>query len=222
VRKGGLEDWWRVQWDYVREHDPAWKNKPLVVGEAGLNDDARPPSGNPHIGEYGYGVFMADYAVQAARAGSAAVAAWMLDDNSHAGFFWGLWDNRKNGLALRPWFYPWSLLARYFPKGAVTYRPAQPSGDVRILAARIPAAAPAPPDAWSFCIVNRAEAPCTLTLRVPDAPTATLKRYVYSRAESLRDADGFPVPAASAPANLGEGVTVACPADSVVILTSMP
>lgn len=222
VRKGEFEAWWRKQWDYVRAHDPAWKNKPLVVGEAGLQDDAQHPAGNPHIGEYGYGIFMADYAVQAARAGSAAVSAWMLDDNSLPGFFWGLWENRKNGMALRPWFYPWSLLARYFPKGSAIYRPPQSSGDLRILAARIPPASQAAQEAWSVCLVNRASTPCSLQLRVPGAAMATMKRYVYSPAESPRDADGLPVPTASSPADLHQGITVTCPADAVVILTTMP
>lgn len=220
VRAGGLEKWWQVHWDYVRNHDPAWTNKPLVVGEAGLNDDARHPAGNPHIGEFEYGVFMADYAVQAARAGSAAVLAWMLDDNSHPGFFWGLWDNRKTGLKLRPWFYPWSLLSRYFPTGSVIYGPKQESGDVRILAAHIPAGC-GRPDAWSFCIVNRAKTPCSPMISVPEAPKMVLKRYVYSETEATKDTDGFPVPIEAISVDLAAGANIPCPAKSVVILTGL-
>ena len=69
VRSGGLEDYWREQWHYAREHDPKATGKPCIVGEAGMNDDAQHPRGSGHIEEYGYGVFMADYAVQAARVG---------------------------------------------------------------------------------------------------------------------------------------------------------
>ena len=220
VRHGALEPWWRGHWNYVRDHDPAAAGKPLMVGEAGLSDDSEPPRGNRQIGDYAYGVFMADYAVQAARAGSAAVSAWMLDDTSLDGFFWGLWDNKKNGFALRPWFYPWSLLARYFPTGALTYAPPQTSGDLRVLAARIPSGRPATPDGWSVCLVNRADNPCQVALTLPAAPTLTLKRYVYSQADSPHDADGLPVPSASMV--LGSGAAVSCPANSVVILTSLP
>jgi hypothetical protein len=48
--------------------EPAFKKR-LILGEAGMNDDAQYPAGNLHIGVYGYGEFMADCAVQAARAG---------------------------------------------------------------------------------------------------------------------------------------------------------
>jgi len=222
VRTGELETYWRTHWDYALEHDPAAKGKPFIVGEAGMHDDAQHPTGNPHIGEYGYGVFMADYAVQAARAGSAAVSAWMLDDNSHKGFFWGLWGNKENGMKLRPWFYPWSLLSRYFPMGSVIYRAAQTSADLRILAARIPAHGRQGGDAWTFCLVNRAEITANVTLRVPGAPALELQRYVYSEKEAPADADGFPTPVATERGVLAKGIAVPCPGNSAVFLTSLP
>ena len=45
---------------------------------------------------------MADYAAQAANAGSATVSAWMLDDNSHQDFTWGLWSDKAHGHATAP------------------------------------------------------------------------------------------------------------------------
>jgi hypothetical protein len=217
VRAGELEAYLRAHWDYARQHDPNGKQKPCIVGEAGMNDDAKHPFGNPHIGEYAYGVFMADYAVQAARAGSAAVSTWMLDDNGHKDFFWGLWDNKANGMKLRAWFYAWSLLTRFFPANSILYRPPQVSNDVRVLAARIPRKAGA--QGWTFCIVNRAREPLAVTLRVPDGPAGEVHRYVYSEREAPADADGFPTPAASQSVDWAKGLPVACPGNAVMVCT---
>lgn len=220
VLAGELETYFRAHWDYVLEHDPNSKQKPCIVGEAGMNEDAQHPAGNPHIGEYGYGVFMADYAVQLARAGSAAVSAWMLDDNSHPGFYWGLWSNKPEGLKLRPWFYVWSLLTRYFPPGSAIYRVEQPSSHVRILVARTPTHAANPKNGWTFCVVNRADESLTLTLRVPDGPILDVARFVYCQNQAKADADGFPLPVEIATAELSRGLAVACPGEAVVFYTT--
>jgi len=100
VRPGELETYFRRLWDYAHAHDLRGAQKPCIVGEAGMGDDAQYPHSSPHINAFEYGLFMADYAVQAANAGSAgsagsaAVLAWMLDDNSHQDFHWGLWSSK--------------------------------------------------------------------------------------------------------------------------------
>jgi len=210
VRAGGLEDYWRDHWRYARENDPNGAAKPCIVGEAGMNDDAQHPAGSGHIEEYDYGVFMADYAVQAARAGSAAVSAWMLDDNCHPGFFWGLWTNKAKGMSLRPWFFPWSLLSRYVPRGAAIHAPNQPE-DIRIMAAEADGK-------WTIVLVNRRDDAAEVVLRVADA---VYKQFVYDEGATKTDAEGFPMPAAEvSPAANGE-LAVVLPGDSVVFLTSM-
>jgi len=214
VKSGGLEDYWRAHWDYAREHDPNGATKPRIVGEAGMNDDAKHPSGSGHIDEFGYGVFMADYAVQAARAGSAAVSAWMLDDNSHPGFFWGLWTNKAEGMRLRPWFFPWALLCRYIPAGSVTYAPDQPDG-VRILAAQAEAG-------WTVCLVNRRDAAVEVPLGLPVAEGTVFRGYTYAEDAAKTDAQGFPLPDGELKASARGGLDVTVPAEAVVLVTSMP
>jgi len=214
VRPGQLEGYFRAQWDYALAHDPQAKGKPFVVGEAGMADGMVAAHANTNIAKYEYGVFMADYAVQAARAGTSAVSAWMLDDSSHDGFSWGLWPGKAGGFKPRPWFYTWSLLTRYVPKGATILRPTQPSPDLRVLAARIAQAH------WTFCLVNRGDKPLTAMLRLPDGPTLKLKRFVYSPESAAADKDGFPTPVDVISADLAKGIEVTCPANGVVILTS--
>ena len=221
VRPGKLFDYFKKSWDYARQRDPKAGSKPFVVGEAGLNDDAQHPQGNRNIDKVYYGVFMADYAVQAANAGSAAIMAWMLDDNSHSGFFWGMWTNKEKGLKLRPWFYTWALLGRCFPPNSRMARTKPVSKDVRVLAACNVDEKSSAKQAWSFCLVNRADAPRTIRLLVKDAPRMGMSRYVYSRTSRKTDKKGFPAPLDRRVYDLNSGAVILCEPESVVILTSM-
>ena len=215
VRNGDLYPFFRTAWSYARENDPRAKDKPCIVGEAGMWDGSRPPSYNDNIDKVWYGVFMADYAAQAANAGSAAVSAWMLDDNSHQDFTWGLWTNKASGMKLRPWFQVWGLLCRSFPPGSIIYRAPQPSRSLRVLAARLPGGG------WSLCAVNRADESATLTLSVPSAGVASLRRYLYAEDSLAADGDGFPLPLDTAEYDLGKGVSITVPPSGVVLLTSV-
>lgn len=215
VRPGGLETFFADHWNYAREHDPAAGQKRFFVGEAGLNDGALHPAINLNMDSVYYGLFMADYAVQALRAGSHAVSAWMLDDNCHQGFNWGMWSNAASGMRLRPWFYTWSLLSRYCPPGATVYAPSQPSEDVRLLAVEHPERG------WTFCAVNRGDAAAYPVLQAEAAGTQRVKRYVYSDLTRPCDEKGFPVPVADEEADFAQAVRVECPARAMVLLTSM-
>jgi len=219
VLSGKLEDVWRGLWDYAAANDPAAKDKPFVVGEAGMRDGMSTGK-NANIGAYRYGMFMADYAVQALRGKTGSVVAWMLDDNSHKDFAWGAWSNSDEGLEIRPWFYPWALLCRYLPPGSTVYRPADKTvlraAQIRALAAR------SPQGEWTFCVVNRERVlPANVLFRVPDGPKAELKRYVYSETQRPADERGLPVPVATETVALAEGIAIECPPDSVVLVTSV-
>ena len=212
VRSGKLEEFWRTMWAYARDRDPDAAGKPCIVGEAGLGDDAQHPYGSPHIDEFAYGVFMADYAIQAARAGSAAVFAWMLDDNSHPGFFWGMWASLQDGLRLRPWFYPWALLSRLFPSGCSTYRVPEESPDLRLLVAKHKYT-------WSVCAVNRGDVELARTFDFTgSAHPAEVTLYRYCEGSSPVNAEGFPV-SSGCEIVASNAVHLVCPPRSVTFLT---
>src|SRR5947209_1045362 len=124
------------------------------------------------------------YGIQAARAGSHAILAWMLDDNSFTPSDWGMWSNHRAGMVLRPWFYTWSLFTRYVPPGSTVYRPPQPSRDLRILASRSPLGE------WTFYVVNRGDSAAHLLVRAQDSVAREFRIYEYSRVSSVGDADG--------------------------------
>ncbi len=214
VRNGNLYPFFRTLWDGARQNDPHAKGKPLIVGEAGMWDGSHPPATNDNIDKVWYGTFMADYATQAANAGSTAVSAWMLNDDAHQGFKCSLWTSKATGMKLRPWFQPWGLLCRSFPPGSTIYRVPQPSRSVRLLAARLPHGG------WSFCGVNRADEAAALTITVPNTGAVSLRRYLYAEGQLAADSDGFPVPVDTSQYDLSRGAAIGIPPAGVTVLTS--
>jgi hypothetical protein len=219
VEPGGFEQYLLSRYKYILS-DKLLRGNAFIIAEAGMNDDAKHPVGNPHIDEYGYGMFMADYAIQAVRAGSSAVLAWMLDDNSLRSFYWGMWGNKNRRFELRPWFYPWALLSRYFPTDSVLYCVQQPPS-LRILVARIPSSNNAVGDDWTFCMINRDSVPRTINLKVTEGGLKNVKRFVYSQEASAKDSKGFPLPTSKERVNLKSGLNVVCPANSMLMVTSL-
>ena len=214
VAPGKLREYFARQWQYARQNDPAAKGKIFIVGEAGMNDYAKHPVSNAKIDTHYYGEFMADYAIQAAQAGSHAVCIWHLDDNSHQDFEWGLWSNKAQGMKLRPCFFPWALLARYVPVGATIYDVPDPVPSLRVLAAK-------KGSDWTLCVVNRGGEPTHAALSVPGNGTVAARRYVYAPEGHLTDEKGFPAPVAEITLNLAREVVIDCPGHAIVMLTSM-
>lgn len=229
VRRGRVYDYYREMWKYALDKDPRAANKPLIVAESGVTGAGASSSQNPLTADYDYGVWMADYAVQAANAGSWAVLSWMLDDNSHTGFTWGMWKSKKEGLALKPWFYTWSLLSRTVPPGSKLFRIAATNPNLRILAAQLPATPVETRGAsrrkpaelgWSFCVVNRGQNVATIKLKVPGAKAAAMSRFLYSRTASATSRDGLPIPVSETRVNMTQGLEITCPPDAVVFVTA--
>ncbi len=195
------------------------QHPPVYISEMGVsNPDYKP---DPPIASYAYGLDMFDYAVQVLRSGAAGAMAWCLD-GFDSGKNCGMWNISGNdgGTALRPWFYAWSLLCRYFPPGATIYAMPEPAG-VRIAAARIPAGTG--PSGWTFAIVNRTSNAETLTLAMPGWRGGTFSEYAYTSSGRSVTATGFPVPSrkiSSASGKPGSDLSVTVPPDSAVLLTT--
>ena len=82
--------------------------------------------------DYMYGTDMADAVFQTINAGFSGCVAWMLDDAMHfkepgklkIWGFWNIFGDERYGAEqekVRPWFYAWSLLCSYLPKGTDFY-----------------------------------------------------------------------------------------------------
>jgi hypothetical protein len=181
------------------------------------------PTGAAHNGwnrDWHYGLFMAEFAVQAVQSGTWGLSAWMLDDNSHVNFDWGLWANKTENFALKPWFYPWSLLCRSFPPGSTFVLMDPPIPGLQMIGAKLPTKASSKGgDLWSFCIVNSEKDAAELRLRIPEGATTEMVRYLYGEHNASSDKNGFPTPIEKFEAHFASGVPVTCPPESVTILT---
>jgi hypothetical protein len=211
---GGFESNLNSIWNSVISSDPRQSGKPFMIGEAGMADGMS-QSSNTNIGTFNYGLWMADYGIQAARGKIGSVMIWSLDDNGVSGQDWGLWRSKANGYALYPWWYTWSLLSRFVPTGSTIYAPANPSSSIRVMGVRTTSGE------WTFVAVNRGSSSIDLNFIASDSTQQTFSRYLYSSSSQLTDGNGFPVASATVQGVPSAGVMSAVPANSVVVLTSV-
>jgi hypothetical protein len=216
----------------LRKTDPQSATQPLFIGESGMIDGKTNGDQQPRVKEFAYGVLMADYMAQVARAGWEGGTAWDLDDAMHVNTgghvspptdrtlkIWGFWNTQGTAMghpedeAIRPWFYTWSLMARLFPKGSRIVA-AQSDPAVRALAATNQAD-------LSVMVVNESDAPRTVAVRVPGGGRHALDLYRYFDKDRPVTMEGFPaVFKRLAVTDLAKGVTVEMPARGVIFLTT--
>lgn len=214
--KGGVHITLKELIDYAKSLDQYFPRKLFFVSEAGMRD-GQSAGISTQIDDFYYGVFLTDYAIQAVHAGAQAVLAWMLDDNSHPEFKWGMWSDKKNGMILRPWFYTWSLMCKFFPPESEIYKIRSRSIDLRALASKKISNGKTN---WSFSIVNVSGKPLNVLLRVDDENRYIFDQYTYQENHYKVDREGFPEPDSSMEINLSEGKLFTIPAKSVIFLTS--
>ncbi len=215
-------------------------NKQIIFGELGFsrNGEAnqKEAQADPfacedsqmEVFDYSYGVIMADALIQSMNAGFAGSAAWALDDAMHTcGDLgnknelkrWGMWNSLGTELCgnpddenMRPWYYSWSLLCRYFPTGSSIVKTETTGIDGLRLTAGVYN------DDISIAIVNNSDVDQVLNLSIPEA--LTLKKFVYFDGERVIDGEGFPM-AVEEGIKVDKDLKVSVAADSFVLLTSL-
>jgi hypothetical protein len=230
--------------DYINRFDPNGRRKPFFMGEMGMSrrGPVEPQGGedsHPKVYEHIYGVWMTDYSIQLARAGMQGGIAWDLDDAMHIFNYkdtkwpdihktlfkkWGFWNSLAEEIGhpedanLRPWFYTWSLMSRYFPPGCsiVQTRNSEVKG-FRTLAASVGAGG------FTFCAVNDDDTPREALLIAPAiGQPLNLRRYLYAPNDYAVDGNGFAVPRETVnQADLTKGIRLSLPARSVALLTTL-
>lgn len=152
----------------VHVHDATKPTFLSELGAAGASDGAIDywyQKSNPEItlDSYDYGLAIFDMGIQAARAGESGALAWCLDGFDQ-GKDCGMWNigGLHGGTTLRPWFYTWSLLMKYFPaQTSELFVMSQPER-VRILGAKIHTADETKAH-YSFAAVNRGSSDVNVT-----------------------------------------------------------
>jgi len=218
-----IYNYFKDSWEYL-SNDPNNKNKPRVITEAGIIkiNDSYTASHNSLSDTPKYGIMMTDYAIKAIEAGSWSVIAWMLDNNSHYNFDNGMWKNKASGLALKPWFYSWSLLCRYFRpyQNILKANVEGKNTGIRCLAA-CGKDEKKGEKRWTICIVNPSDSTQTVRLQVDNLKQIKMQKYIIDLNQPTTDADGFPKPVQIKKYDLNSGIDISCSGNSLLMLTSL-
>lgn len=184
---------------------------------------------NMMVYEHFYGIDMALLAMDVMNSGFSGMAVWMLDDGAHSvgdtGVpqnikVWGFWNILGKELfdapheeEIRPWYYAWSLMCRYFPKGCDILATSHDAvKGLRTCAAK------AVGRGSSISIVNWSSKTYKSTVELPfDMNDARL--YVYRDGGFSCDDDGMI--SALRTGLSGRRVDIEVPAESLVVLTDM-
>ena len=119
-----------IGFKYQEPEDAAYQAENLK--RAGDLAHASTEDSQMFVYDYMYGTDMADAVFQTINAGYSGCVAWMLDDAMHykepgklkIWGFWNIFGDERYGAeheTVRPWFYAWSLLCRYIPRGTDFY-----------------------------------------------------------------------------------------------------
>lgn len=200
-------------------------NKPIHVSEMapiGVSFIDWPIADAPahcRIDTYEYALGFWDYGIQLARSGMASGLAWALDgleQNKNA----GMWNNAGTygGMTLRPWYYTWQLMCRYFPRGAQILKMTELEGrkDIRILGARID------DGDYSFVVINRRMDAQSQTRQVTFRIECDKPVYIYRfNRSNCGDGAALSLPYEVAAQNLSTGITVDVPLEEGVFITTL-
>lgn len=159
---------------------------------------------NMLVYDYFYGLDMPLLAMEVMNNGFSGVAAWMLDDAMHSKYdsgktedikIWGMWNilgeevfNAPQEEEIRPWFYTWSLMCRFFPSGTDVLRTQVSSEEknVYVVAGR-------KDGRTTLALVNVGDEDCRVRINLPSR-MQDVSLYVYEEDNRPENAQGFPVP----------------------------
>ncbi|BDI31947.1 hypothetical protein CCAX7_39980 [Capsulimonas corticalis] len=241
VLDGSMEKLLAEKREVIAKNDPDGLSKPRFLGESGLITGRVNGDQQPRVRAYEYGVMMADYVAQVARAGWQGALAWDMDDAMHLVSWdrrpdppdaltmklWGFWNSQGSRMtppedeSPRPWFYTWSLMSRLFPRGSRIVETTSPAiARFRAVAATIQRSGRTD---VSVMLVNNDAISRTMTVKVPDLKQSpTLTCYRYFETDRPEDDRRFPKAASLLKkVDLRKGCTVMLPSRGVVFLTTM-
>jgi hypothetical protein len=219
------------------------ERKPFILGELGVtgassskkNDGDQYTSKDSQLSvyDYDYGVDMADALIQSLNSGFDAVIAWDLDDamhtlddkgDKHQLKRWGMFNilgeeltGKKEDSDLRPWFYTWSIMCRYFENDMKIVK----IDNLNIENVRATAGI-SPSGDITIAIVNNSNKHVNFNLDIKDfQKEKILKKYLYSENNRIVNKKGFPIPQKEKTSLSSEkGIKVSIPEKSVILYTS--
>jgi len=158
---------------------------------------------NMLVYDYFYGLDMPLLCMEVMNAGYSGIAAWMLDDAMHSSGdsgktedikLWGMWNilgeevfNDASQEEIRPWYYTWSLMCRYFPTGSNILKTSLDRNQgVYVAAGEFKGK-------HVIAAVNIGESDKELKINLP-ASIKGASLYLYDKDSMKKNDDGHPVP----------------------------
>lgn len=184
---------------------------------------------NMLVYDYFYGIDMPVFITEVMNSGFSGVAAWMLDDAMHSQGdsgkpedikIWGMWNilgeevfGDASQEDIRPWYYTWSLMCRYFPKGCNVLKSIEEDEELFTVAAV------SSDDRLSIAVINIGDDEKAVSINMP-RPLVDAELYRYSENESvnINDLDQL-LPEAKGID--GSGFDTAIPGNSMILLTEI-
>ncbi|MDO5980087.1 cellulase family glycosylhydrolase [Flavivirga spongiicola] len=204
------------------------KNKALGKADPYAGED----DSNMFVYDFFYGIDVVDALIQSLNVGIDGIIVWDLDDAMHTVGDkgektklkrWGMWNilgteicNNPDDENIRPWFYPWSLMSRYFPEGTKIIK----TDEVKVEGLRIVTGLK--DDHISIAIINNSTTNQKIEYVIEGSEKRMkFKKYIYSDMLRPVDENDFPVPVEE---DIGFFITIPkkieVPANSFVLLTS--
>ncbi|WP_066629922.1 hypothetical protein [Labilibacter marinus] len=210
------------------------KNEAAIEADPYAGEDS-----NMMIYEAFYGVDMADAIMQSMRAGFSGALVWDMDDAMYVSpdgddysvdqmKRWGFWNilgeehcSDPADEEIRPFFYPVSLLCRYFPAGCDIYDIKLPNkkGVRAIMGAK--------DGKYTIALVNSHYSTYPVVLKSESIGGLTMDKYTYkSNADGTFvgavDENGFAKPAeTNASFDFSKGVDITLEGESFILFTNM-
>ena len=219
-----IEEMFSSYADSVYKYDPILKaiyvSEMAPIGVPYIDWPVADAPAHCRIDTYEYALGFIDYGIQLARSGIASGLAWALD-----GLEWGknagMWNNSgaHGGMTLRPWYYTWQLMCRYFPRNAKILKMSEleDSNDLRIVGARIGN------NDYSFAIVNRQIGNRSQTQSITLVVPQTKPYYIYYyNPQNMGDGHSLSIRYETIePAKSPNGITLNIPVETGAILTTL-
>lgn len=184
---------------------------------------------NMLVYDYFYGLDMPLLCMEVMNGGYSGIAAWMLDDAMHSSGdsgktedikLWGMWNILGSEVfqdpsqeEIRPWYYTWSLMCRYFPKGAnILKTTVDRTQGVYVVAAE-------QNGKQVFAAVNIGNTDKKLYIELPvNMKNASL--YVYEEDTRKINGEGLPLPVKTG-LEIGKSYQTTLKAQSFILFTNM-
>lgn len=183
---------------------------------------------NMLVYDYFYGLDMPLLCMSAMNVGYSGMAVWMMDDAMHSNGdsgkiedvkLWGFWNtlgedvfNDASQEEIRPWFFSFSLMSRYFPGNCKIMEVVLPELEGVYASANI-----ASDGSKTVSLVNFSDNDYTISLK--DFDMSNAKEYDYIENKLKVDKNGLPLPTREG-VELKKSETISLPKQSFKLITN--